>query len=649
MANQITLAFSIATTSTIYSPAQAATKLAAVPLYANPTTDPVLGQAFGLTVSRDVVSTGGVTYTGEVGGPFLPGETVTDTPSGGTAEVALDDNGVLYFVAGTAAGVFAHGDIITGGVSGALATVNNAAALGGPTSTTPGATRVIVLNMTSEPGIPYAPPPFPCRPTGPLLPPPAGPPTLPYVLTETTINRYTRLPVTSPAPATVVAFYSTNTLDTDGVATTPMIPAGSGAQIMTLTYLDSNGGGPFTVHTKLMGKYPAVVTLGSIYPLAEITECFIEQVGAFGNSVGQITLCELKAALPPIPADATPADFYDGLTDAAQLEILRPLVYLPPSYFALSQQQNSAPQLAGDFWVKKDHPTVLTTVSQIGVIVGEALAGTVNVTHGDAEIVFSVAQTLPAGTGLVFAAQPDVAYVLASAIEAGTLGLLEIPYDGTSAAATTVTGSATIEFDAQPGVQYSVASVYATGIKLTTPYTGLTRPEIAPAAEKRRYAQSVSEEADAVVSSASLVAPHAAGGGPTQAAPPDSTHLTTLLAEFTLPQSTAPALTYIDEVGGPFTPSETVKGQKSGGSGTVLYDTKGIDESGLLAFVSGSVKSGFVKGETVTGQTSGATATVVVQSTLASNPLPTKLSGLYARTLSLVLGTPVVSQPMTLI
>ena len=81
----------------------------------------------------------------------------------------------------------------------------------------------------------------------------------------------------------------------------------------------------------------------------------------------------------------------------------------------------------------------------------------------------------------------------------------------------------------------------------------------------------------------------------------------------------------------------------------MLYDNPGVDASGVLAFTSGSVKSGFVRGETVTGGTSHATATVVVPRTLASNPLPTKLSGLYARTLSLVLGAPVTSQPITLI
>src|SRR5208282_1998111 len=508
--------------------------------------------------------------------------------------------------------------------------------------------------MTSNDS-PPAPPPFPCRPTGPLIPPPNAPPTLPFVLEQTTIDRYTLLPVTKPAPAAIAAFYSTNDLDTDGVDTIPAIPAGSGAQIVQLDYHDSTGAGPFTVYTKLMGKYPAMVTLhaGSI-DIAQIDACLIFQVGAFENSIGEITLCALEAVLPTIPADATPEDF-KALTDAAQLTITRPLVYLPPSYFALAQQQNSAPQLAGDFWVKYDHPTVLTTVSQIGVIVGEALAGTVNVTKGSERIVFSNAQTLPANTGLVFAEDPTTVYVLENALSASTRGTLVTPYEGTSAAATTATGSATIEFAAQPGVQYSVASVYETGIKLTTRYTGLTHPQVAPGSDTHHEfanlhpARPISEEADAVVSSACLVAPAASGGGPTQATPPDDAHLLTLLAEFTVPQTTAPALTYVDESGGPFTAGETVTGQKSGGTGTVLYDNQGEDgTTGTLAFTVGSVKKGFVKNETVTGGTSHATATVVVPRTLATNPLPTKLSGLYARTLSLVLGAPVVPQPITL-
>ena len=45
----------------------------------------------------------------------------------------------------------------------------------------------------------------------------------------------------------------------------------------------------------------------------------------------------------------------------------------------------------------------------------------------------------------------------------------------------------------------------------------------------------------------------------------------------------------------------------------------------------------------------GAVAVAVVPRTQATNPLPIKLSGLYARTLSLVLGAPVVSQPITVL
>ena len=651
MANQLVLAFSVPTAGSVYTPTQAATKLSSVPLYANTATDPVLGQAFGLTVADDASAAYSET--------LLTATDTTPIVAGVASTVGLADGMVVTITGATgntgANGSFVVADLTDVGFTLVGSTGTGAYTPSSGTVTAPVATRTLTLNMTSNDD-PPAPPPFPCRPMGPLVPPPNAPPTLPYVLEETTIDRYTRLPVTKPAPAVVAAFYSSSNLDTYGWPTylIPTIPAGPGAQIVQLDYHDSTGAA-FTAYTKLTGKFPAVVSLsGGGIDIAQVDACFLHTTGVFENSVGEITLCELEAALPAIPADATPADF-PGLTDAAQLTITRPLVYLPPSYFALSQQQNSAPQLAGDFWVKKDHPTVLTTVSQIGVIVGEALAGTVDVTHGDAEIVFSNAQTLPAGTGLVFAEQPTVVYVLAGAISAGTLGLLTTPYSGTSAAATAVTGSATIEFAAQPGVQYSVASVYATGIKLTTPYTGLTHPQIAPGFDTHHEfanhhpAQPISEEADAVVSSASLVAPAATGGGPTQAAPPDDAHLLTLLDEFTVPQTTAPALTYSDESGGPFTTGETTLGQKSGATGTVLYDQQGIDDSGTLAFNPGSVKKVFVKNETVTGQSSGATATVVVPRTLATNPLPTKLSGLFARTLSLILGAPVVSQPITLV
>lgn len=566
MANQIVLAFSLETTNSIYTPTEAATKLGAVDLYADVSSDPVLGAAFGLTVASDASAAySEAVLTATNASPIVVGVATTEGLTTGMRVTIAGATG------NTAAnGTYAISDLTLTSFK-LVGTTGNGAYTGSGVATAPVATRTITLNMTSNDS-PPAPPPFPCRPTGPLVPPPDAPPTLPYVLEETTIDRYTRQPVTLPAPASLLAFYSTSTLDTNGVSTTPAIPAAAGAQIVQLDYHDSTGAGPFTVYTKLMGKFPAMVTLhaGSV-DVAQVDACLLFQVGAFENSVGEITLSALSAPVPAIPTDATPEDF-PALTDAAQLLLARPLIYLPPSYFALSQQETSDPPLAGDFWVKQGSPTVLTTVDQTGVL-----------------------------------------------------------------AATNI-----LEFAAQLGVEYEVASVSATFVTLTTAYTGLSHPEIAPAAEAPYPAQSVSEEADAVVSAAKLVSP-------SQAAPPDDAHLLTLLSEFTLPQTTAPALTYVAESGGPFTPGEKVKGKKSGGQGTVLYDDQGVDASGVLAFELGSVKSGFVRGETVTGQTSGATATVVVPRTHASNPLPTKLSGLYARTLSLVLGAPIVSQPIALL
>jgi hypothetical protein len=60
----------------------------------------------------------------------------------------------------------------------------------------------------------------------------------------------------------------------------------------------------------------------------------------------------------------------------------------------------------------------------------QAIAGTVTVTANSAAIVFSQAQTLAAGTTIVFAAQPSIPYQLLSAIAAGTAGTLTTPYTG---------------------------------------------------------------------------------------------------------------------------------------------------------------------------------------------------------------------------
>jgi len=388
MPNQLTLAFTVNVANTSYGPAKAAAAIAAVPLYSNPVNDPVLGQFFGLTVASD---------------------TTTDT---GTT-----------------------------------------------------ATRTLVLNMTSVPGTPTAPPPSPCNPIT------ATPPVLPYPLLTTKklpgyflTNPGSSIVSTSdsqvpslvggsvdtiqflsqpgvfyrvfsvsagaialtanysgpfskdghavlmiPAPATIAAIYSTSPLDSAGVAITPALPAGSGAQVVSLSYMDSTGAGPFTVNVSLRGKMPSLVTLhaGSV-DIAVITDMHVTGVGFFGNSVGQITLCELSAPPPYMRADLTVDQFAD-LIDQTQLLITRGLTYLPPSYFALAQQGANNPPLAGEFLLPgrlaassplvRGGTSVATTVSQVG--------------------------TLSAGNVISFAAQPDEIYTIA-AVGPGTITLTSV-------------------------------------------------------------------------------------------------------------------------------------------------------------------------------------------------------------------------------
>lgn len=325
MPNQIVLSWSVSVAKSSRTPAQAAAALAAVQLFANPTTDPVLGQLFGLTVASDVT-----------------------TPTGG------------------------------------------------------GATRTLTLNMTSNPGAPFAPPPFPCNPTT------STPPVLPFTFTKTTplagsflvmqgsmvvpttVSQIPAIPATggvvrfdaqigvdypvalitpgtinlsvpftgrsanspavlvSPAPAKIAAMYSSSPLDD---------AAGSGAHTVVLSYVDSLGT-PGTVVVSLRGKRPSLISLaGGTVDIATVTDMHVTSVGGFGNSVGQITLSELSSAV-----------LTDDTLDQAQMKLLRPLVYLPPSFFALAQPQTSAPQLAGDFLVTTGSTSVPTTVDQTGAL-----------------------------------------------------------------------------------------------------------------------------------------------------------------------------------------------------------------------------------------------------------------------------------------
>lgn len=64
-------------------------------------------------------------------------------------------------------------------------------------------------------------------------------------------------------------------------------------------------------------------------------------------------------------------------------------------------------------------------------------SGTAGVTNGSTGVTFNAPQTLPAGTLLVFAAQPGAYYSVAANITGATSGTLMAPYTGTTNAATT--------------------------------------------------------------------------------------------------------------------------------------------------------------------------------------------------------------------
>lgn len=347
MADQIVLEWTVDVAGSILDAAGAATALGAVPLYRNPTNDPVLGQLFGLTVDSDVTAAGvGVatrTLTLNLNSvnapeapPVFPCHPNTSTPPVPPYPLveSITLGGSFFPQNGLAAVPTTQSQLQTLGVGSQIQFLSQLGVF----------YEIMALTDTEL--------------------------TLTAAYTGTTAN--TGAFFTDPAPVTLAAIYSTSELDTDAVAaTTPAIAAGAGARTIELTYDDSVGGGPFTVTVNLTGKRPAPVTLdaGSV-DIAEIISMVVATAGTFENNVGELTLVELSSALAPLPGEPppTPDFFRSPATDAGQLLIERHLAYLPPSYLTLAQQGTSFPQLAGDFFVSTGSSRVTTSVDQSAVL-----------------------------------------------------------------------------------------------------------------------------------------------------------------------------------------------------------------------------------------------------------------------------------------
>lgn len=314
MPNQIVLAWTVDVTNTSFSSAQAAGALEDVELYVDNISDPVLGQLFCLTVASDVTVAAGSTATrtltlnmaGGVGSVFpchprtaappslpyplrkavsLPGSFFVSL---GSSSIPATETQLPSLVAGEKIQFLAQQ-----GVFYEVASLSST-----------------VISLTT----PYT-----------------GPPGNTKAFKEV------------PAPVTLAAIYSTSTFDTD-VVSAPPIAAGSGARTVSLSYTDSTGSGPHFAIVHLTGKRPAAVALAGGIDIAQINSMDIESTGNFENNVGQLTLCSLSSALPPLLSNAT-SDEFQTLTDEAQVLIEDGLAYIPPGYFALAQQR--ANQVAG--------------------------------------------------------------------------------------------------------------------------------------------------------------------------------------------------------------------------------------------------------------------------------------------------------------
>lgn len=350
MANQIVLAWTVDVTNTSLGPAGAAAALGAVPLYVDPTTDPVLGQNFGLTVASDVSA---------AAGPSTATRTLTLNMNAVNTPTAPPPFPCRPRTSTPPVLPYPLREAVT--LAGSFFVVNGQLA-GTPIPTTasqiPSLSIGDSIQFLSQQGVFYA-------------VATVGASSITLTAAYTGVSGNTGAFKEIPAPVTIpaiAAIYSSSDLDTAGVATVPAIPAGPGAQTIAMTYTDSTGALAQTATATLTGRRPAAIAFTSGDGIiTAIENIVIATSGAFTNSIGEITLVELSSALPPIPSNATPFDFQQ-LTDEAQLLISRHLAYLPPSYFALAQQGAGSPQLAGDFILTTGSTNVPTTVDQTAVL-----------------------------------------------------------------------------------------------------------------------------------------------------------------------------------------------------------------------------------------------------------------------------------------
>jgi hypothetical protein len=431
MPNQIILAWTVDTAGSSIGPVQAASALAAVALYSNAGFDPILGQFFGLTVADDATTTVGSTAT----------RTLTLNMTSAHSPTAPPPFPGQPNTAGPPALPYALVKSVR--LPGTFAPKNGVAVVPSSVSQIPSIVGggVTAIQFDGQLGVYY-----------PVVTVNQASITLSTPYTGTTGSTGASKQVAAPVKAAAV--YSSSVRDTAAVTSTaPSVPAGSGAQAMSLSYMDSTGAGPFTVTVPLTGKRPSAVALhaGSV-DIAVVTDFHIETTGAFGNSVGQITLSALTGPIAAVKPGTPIGTYLLPLTDQAQLQLGQALAYLPPSFFALAQPGAAAQALPGICTVTTGSVAVptsedLTSLVSTGSVLQFAVQPDEDTPTGRIVTLYPVAQCTPK---LITLQSKFTGMGPQNLLpNGGTLGLRSTQVQGLPSAATLFPPSASVPTNAQ--------------------------------------------------------------------------------------------------------------------------------------------------------------------------------------------------------
>lgn len=174
------------------------------------------------------------------------------------------------------------------------------------------ATRTIVFNIAPAAGAPNAP-------------------------------RFFNLQGNPPTKGAPLAIYSSS--NADFFVSNPLILRATGAETVSVTYVDSTGH-LFTTSVNLAGRTPVLIPLaaGSVDFAGGIRDAHITSAGSQGTSVGQLTIANITIpATGHLPQIGDPGiDAFGEIQDATQALLGQAVTILPNGYI------NFDPALVGD-------------------------------------------------------------------------------------------------------------------------------------------------------------------------------------------------------------------------------------------------------------------------------------------------------------